>query len=115
MQEHELRGSQDVVRYHLETDRGNSEISYEMIEPEMMGPVRLQLNWKQFVFHGGCSFNLKSMSGAGLIAGEREGSGKETYSILHSVSPWGAESEEEFHDEVAFVPMLPGKSNDGNN
>ena len=23
--------------------------------------------------------------------------------------------EEEFHDEVAFVPMLPGKSNDGNN
>jgi protein-L-isoaspartate O-methyltransferase len=22
---------------------------------------------------------------------------------------------QEFHDEVAFVPMLPGKSNDGNN
>ena len=65
-----------------------------------MGPVRIQLNWKQFVFHGGCSFNLKSMSGAGLIAGGREGSGKETYSILHSGNPWDAVSEEEFHDDL---------------
>ena len=36
-----------------------------MIEPEMVGHVLIPLNWKQFVARG-CSFNLKSVLGAGL-------------------------------------------------
>ena len=45
----------------------------EMIEPETMGHVLILFKWKQFVFHRGCSFNLKSTLGAGLNAGERGG------------------------------------------
>ena len=36
----------------------------------MIEPV---VNWKQFVFFRGCSFNLTSILNAGLIAGGREG------------------------------------------
>ena len=43
-----------------------------MLELEMMGHVLIHLDWKQFVFHRGCSFNLKSILGAGIIAGGRE-------------------------------------------
>ena len=45
----------------------------EMIEPEMMGHVLIHHNWKEFVFHRGCSFNQKSILCARLIAGGREG------------------------------------------
>ena len=41
----------------------------EMIELEMMGHVLIHFNWKQYLFHRGCSFDLKSIFGAGLIAG----------------------------------------------
>ena len=44
-----------------------------MIESEMMGHVLRPLNRKEFVFHRGCSFNLKSILGAELIAEGREG------------------------------------------
>ena len=45
----------------------------ETIELEMMGHFPIQLNRNQFVFHRGCSFNLKSVFGAGVGAGLREG------------------------------------------
>ena len=37
------------------------------LEPEMLDHVLMLLNWKHFVFHRGCSFNLKSILKAGLI------------------------------------------------
>ena len=40
-----------------------------MIELEMMGDVLIHFNRKQCVFHRECSFDLKSIFGAGLIAG----------------------------------------------
>ena len=43
----------------------------EMIPPEMLGHVLIPHNWKEFVFHRGCSFNLTSILNAGLIAGGR--------------------------------------------
>ena len=45
----------------------------EISEPEMPNHVVTLLNWKHFVFHRGCSCNLKSIFKAGLIAGGREG------------------------------------------
>ena len=41
-----------------------------LIEPELMGHVAIPFNRTQFCFHRGCSFNLKSILEAGLIAGE---------------------------------------------
>ena len=45
----------------------------EMIPPEMLCHVFIHHNWKEFVFHRGCSFNLTSILNTGLIAGGREG------------------------------------------
>ena len=61
----------------------------DMTGPEMMGHVLKRLGWNQYVFHRGCSFNLKSMLGAGLITGGREGLECRPYSILHSSKPMG--------------------------
>ena len=45
----------------------------ETSEPEMIGHVCVPISWKEFVFHRGCSFDLKSLLGAVLIAGGRAG------------------------------------------
>ena len=72
----------------------------QVIEPEMTGHVCIPLNWKQFVFHRSCSFHLKSMLGAGPIARERQGREKRRTVFLTPLNPSGAESEEEFHDDL---------------
>ena len=41
----------------------------DVIEPELMGHVATLFDWKQFLFHRRCSFNLESILEAGLIAG----------------------------------------------
>ena len=43
-----------------------------MIAPELMGHVAIPFKWKEFLFHRGCSFNLKSISDAGLMASGKE-------------------------------------------
>ena len=43
-----------------------------MMAPELMGHVAIPYNEKEFVFHRGCSFNIKSILVTGLIAGGRE-------------------------------------------
>ena len=54
-----------------------------MIELEM-GHVRMPLSWKQFVFHRGCAFYLKSILGAGRIAGpEKVAKADKPCSSLH--------------------------------
>ena len=56
--------------------------------------LHLSFNWKQFVFHQGCSFNFKSVLEAGLIAGRRESrEGRQTV-FFTSLDPWGDEIEE---------------------
>ena len=71
-----------------------------MIEHEMTGYVRMQLSWKQILFHRGCSFNLKSILGAGLIAGGREGRENRHTVFFTPFFPRGTEIEEEFHDDL---------------
>ena len=59
-----------------------------MIEPELMGHVAFLFTWKQFLFHRGCSFNLKSILEMGLIAGEKESrEGRQTVSFT-PLDPW---------------------------
>ena len=49
-----------------------------MTAPELMGHVAIPHNWREFVFHGGCSFNLNSILEAGFIAGGK------TNHLLHT-------------------------------
>ena len=78
-----------------------------MIPPEMLGHVLILLNWKEFVFHGGCSFNLKSMFGAGLIAGGRGRENRHTV-FFTPLDPWGTE-EEEYSDDVTKPRKVLGQ------
>ena len=40
-----------------------------LIAPELMGHAPVPFKWKQFLFHRGRSFNLRSIFEAGLTAG----------------------------------------------
>ena len=83
-----------------------------MIEPEMMGHVLLHLNWKQFVFHRGCSFNLTSM---------REGRESRHTVFFTPLNPWegegeGGEREEEREgDEIEEITQSTQKRSDKEN
>ena len=40
----------------------------DLVEPELMGHVAFPFKWKQFLFHSGFSFNVKSILEAGLTS-----------------------------------------------
>ena len=54
------------------TRRGSSTAGGNMIASQLMGHVIIRHNWKEFVFHRDCSFNINSILESGLIAGGRE-------------------------------------------
>ena len=53
----------------------------ELFEPELMGHVAIPFNWKQFLFHRGCSFNLKDSSQV------KRKPRRTTNCVLHSPGP----------------------------
>ena len=54
----------------------------DAIALELMGHVLIPLKWKEFLFHRGCSFYVKSILEAALIAG---GKGDRRYSSHHRI------------------------------
>ena len=70
-----------------------------------MGHVAIPYNWKEFLFHRGCSFNSTSILQSGLIAGERK-QRRTTDRFLHASQPvWGYPDEEHPTDD----PSIPRK------
>ena len=60
-----------------------------MMAPELMGHVAIPYNEKEFVFHRGCSLNIKSILVTGLIAGGRESKeGRQTI-FFTPLNPYG--------------------------
>ena len=56
-------------------------IGGNMSAPELMGHVAIPYNWKEFVFHLGCSLNIKSIFETGPIArGRASNEGRQTIS-----------------------------------
>ena len=47
-------------------------IGRNLIEPGMLGHVAVLFDWQQILFHRGCSFSLKLILEAVLIAGRKE-------------------------------------------
>ena len=76
-------------------------IGRDLIEAEVMGHVAIPFKWKQFLFHRGCSFNLKSILVAGLVAGRKESrEGRQTVGFTH-LDPWRNEIEEQFQGDMS--------------
>ena len=66
-----------------------------MIAPELMGHVAIPYKWKEFLFHRGCSYNVQSILGSGLIAGGRESKqGRQTV-FFAPLNPFGSNPDEE--------------------
>ena len=75
-----------------------------MSAPELMGHVAIPHNWKEFVFHLGCSFNIKPILETRLIARGRESKeGRQTI-FLTLLSPLGEKSDEEEPSDDLSVP-----------
>ena len=72
----------------------------EMIELEMPVHDLLLPNWKEFVFHRGCSFNLKSTLNARLIGGGREGRETRHTVFFTPLNPRRDEIEEVFKGDL---------------
>ena len=66
-----------------------------IIVPELMNHLEIPYNWREFVFHRGCSFNMKSILETGLIAGGKERKeGRQTISFTLP-NPFAENSDEE--------------------
>ena len=70
----------------------------EAISPEMMRHVLVPKGWKEFIYHKGCFFNVKSILEKGLVAGGTKArDGRQTVFFLE---PLGQDDEEEYHDRL---------------
>ena len=66
-----------------------------MIAPELMHHVTISYNLREFVFHGGSSFNMNSILETGLIAGGREARREEKPSSSHLLNSFVENPDEE--------------------
>ena len=65
------------------------------IAPELMGHVIIPYDWKEFVFHMGCSFSIKSILENRLIAGGKQSEdGRQTIFFTH-LNPFAENPDEE--------------------
>ena len=57
------------------------------IDPELMEHIPIPYNWKEFIFHWGCSFSIQSVLENGLIPGGKGKQGRTTDHLLphHSI------------------------------
>ena len=71
--------------------------------PELMGHVTFPFNWKEFVFHKGCSFNINSILQSELTAGGRESNERHTI-FFTLLNPLGEKSDEEAPGDDLSIP-----------
>ena len=65
------------------------------IMPELIGYVSIPYNWKEFIFHRGCSCDHWSITETGLVAGGKESKfGRQTIFFI-LVNPPGSDKNEE--------------------
>ena len=75
-----------------------------MIAPALMGHVAIPYNWKEFVFHRGCSFNINSSFETGLIVGGGESKEERQTIIFTPLNPFGDNPDEEAPGVDLSVP-----------
>ena len=95
---------QNSLAYFRAIQRHSGGIS---IDRELMGYVLIPHNWKEYIYHRGCSISIQSILENGLIPGGKESDkGRQTVFFAH-LKPFGRDSEEEEepHDDFT-VPAL---------
>ena len=84
--------SKDSLMY-IRAIQGHTDGS--MIVPELMGHVTIPYNWKEFVFHWSCSFNINSILGTRLVAGRRESKEGRQKIFFTPLKPFGENPDQE--------------------
>ena len=74
------------------------------IAPELLGDVTIPYNWKECVFHRGCSFNINSILETGLIAGGRESKEGRQNIFLTPLNPFRENLDEEAPGDDLSIP-----------
>ena len=75
------------------------------IDPELMVYIPIPYNWKEYIFHKGCSCSIQSILENGLIPGGKE-SDKGRQSVFFTpLSPFGGDSDEEEPNDDYTVPQ----------
>ena len=78
------------------------------IAPELMGHVAIAYDWKEFVFHRGCSFSIQSILENGLIAGGKQSKeGRQTI-FFTPLNPFGENPDEEAPSDDFICVLLLG-------
>ena len=78
------------------------------IAPEMMGHVLLPYRWKEFLYHEGCSFDMKSILEHG---GKETKEGRRTI-FFSPLNPFGKDEEAEaVHGDLSVPRKFPYSSN----
>ena len=75
-----------------------------VMSPELMGDVKIPYDWKEFVFHRGCSYDMKSILDKDLIAGERDQKVEDSHISSHRSIFFGENSDEEALGKSFRVP-----------
>ena len=70
----------------------------EVIAPELMGHVAIPIEWKEFLFHRGYSFNTNPRYGTHR-SGKESKEGRQTV-FFTPLDPWRDETEEEFDSDL---------------
>ena len=76
-----------------------------LVDPELMEYIRNPCNWKECIFHRGCSFSIQSILENGLIPGGKESDkGRQTI-FFTPLNPIGGDSDEEEPRDDYTIPQ----------
>ena len=98
-----LRGFQKFLGWLSSNSRTPGGIPFD---PELMEYTRILYNWKEYIFHRGCSFSIiHSILENGLVPGGKERhKGRQTV-FLSPLNPFGGDSDCEEPSDVCAVPQ----------
>ena len=75
------------------------------IMPELMGHTSIPYNWKEYIFHRGCSSSVQSILGSGLILGGKESDKARQAVFVTPLNPFGENADEEEPYDDYTVPQ----------
>ena len=83
-----------------------------MIAPELMRHVAIPSSWKKFVFHRGCSLNIKSILETGQLQEEEKARREDILSSSQLSMLFGEDAdEEEPSDDISVLRKVHHHSN----
>ena len=69
------------------------------------GYILIPYNWKEYIFHRGCSFSIQSILENGLIPGGKESKGGRQTIFFTPLNPFGGDSDEEEPRDDYTIPQ----------